>query len=172
MPKDKAAELTDLAQDFHARLINPGCINSVHSGINSAGLATDDTSSDSSRQQASTRTSEEHSETSATSQSSDSDDRDDQNYSFNDQRAPDDNTTIEINALGKIKGFVLLGVKGAKRLRGARTRLAQIDTETYKDDDSFFDEMAVQFKKLRGCMRYFFSIWAFGSCQLVVVSAL
>lgn len=79
-------------------------------------------------------------------------------------------TAVNINPSSRINGFVLFGVKGSRRLRPARTRLAQIDTRIYKDDDSFFDEMAVQFKKLRGGFRYLFSIWAFGSCQTVVVS--
>lgn len=79
-------------------------------------------------------------------------------------------TAVNINPSSRINGFVLFGVKGSRRLRSARTRLAQIDTRIHKDDDSFFDEMAVQFKKLRGGVRYLFSIWAFGSCETVVVS--
>lgn len=80
-------------------------------------------------------------------------------------------TAVNINPSSRIDGFVLFGVKGSRRLHPARTRLAQIDTRIHKDDDSFFDEMAVVFKRLRGGVRYLFSIWAFGSCQTVVVSA-
>ena len=115
-------------------------------------------------------TSEAGSSTSATSQSSDQPDQNDQNGSLQLSEVPGDNATVEINASGLLRGFVLFGVKGAKRLRGGRTRLAQIDIQTCRDDDSFFDEMAVQFKKLRGCMRYLFSIWTFGSCDTVVVN--
>ena len=78
---------------------------------------------------------------------------------------------MDINEAGRLKGVILFAARGAQRLRAARIRLAQINSEVYTDDDSFFDEVVVQFRRLRGWMRYLFSIYTFESCQLVVVSA-
>lgn len=64
-----------------------------------------------------------------------------------------------------LTGFVLFGVHGSKRLQSACLRLAQIDVSIYKDDDSFFDEMTVQYKKLHGFIRWVLSIWVFSTCE-------
>ncbi|KAL2050853.1 hypothetical protein ABVK25_008914 [Lepraria finkii] len=52
-----------------------------------------------------------------------------------------------------LRGLILFGGLGAKRLRNARLRLAQIDVAIFIDDNSCFDEMMVRYKKLRGYMR-------------------
>lgn len=67
-------------------------------------------------------------------------------------------TAVSINPSSRLSGFVLYGVQGSKRLHPARTRMAQIDTRIHKDDDSFFDEMAIEYKRLHGGVRYLFSI--------------
>ena len=77
-------------------------------------------------------------------------------------------TAIEIMPSSKMTGFVLFGVHGSKRLQSAYLRLAQIDVAG-KDDDSFFDEMIVQYKKLRGFLRRNFSIWIFHTCDFIRV---
>ena len=76
---------------------------------------------------------------------------------------------LDIIPLSKQKGFVLFGVQGAKRLQPARIRLSQIDVENCKDDDGFFDELAVEFRKLRGFFRWALSIWQFRTCDFIVV---
>lgn len=68
-----------------------------------------------------------------------------------------------------LTGFVLFGVHGSKRLQSACLRLAQIDVSIYKDDDSFFDEMTVQYKKLHGFIRWVLSIWVFSTCESEMV---
>ena len=78
-------------------------------------------------------------------------------------------TTIAIVPSSNLTGFVLFGVLGSKRLQNARLRLAQIDVALFKDDDSFFDEMNVQYKKLRGFLRRTFSVWVFHTCNFIMV---
>lgn len=81
----------------------------------------------------------------------------------------DKDVALNIIPPGHLKGFVLFGVHGSKRLRPGKVRMAQIDVELYKDDDSFFDELVSQYKKLRGYMRWLFSIWCFRTCELIMV---
>ena len=76
---------------------------------------------------------------------------------------------LDINPPSQLKGFILFGAQGAKRLQPASPRLTQIDVEACKDDDGFFDELAVQFGKLRGFFRRTFSIWQFRTCEFVMV---
>lgn len=78
-------------------------------------------------------------------------------------------TAVDIIPPSNLVGFVLFGVHGSKRLQNANLRLAQIDVAVYKDDDSFFDEMFVQYQKLRGFLRRIFSIWVFHTCEFVMV---
>ena len=112
---------------------------------------------------------------SATSEGSLSDQVEDEQDS-NDQITPDKgarppgrSVAIDIVRPSTLRGFILFGVLGAKRLRNSRLRLAQIDVAVFIDDDSFFDEMTVQYKKLRGYMRWIFSIWQFRTCEFVMV---
>ncbi len=111
-----------------------------------------------------------------TSDNESSEQQDEDAESNNDRKrgepTPNENkcVAIDIDPPSKLKGFVLFGVQGSKRLQPARTRLAQIDIEVYKDDNTFFDEMAVQYTKLRGLIRGLFSIWGFRSCELISVS--
>ncbi|KAL6722351.1 hypothetical protein ACLMJK_001458 [Lecanora helva] len=74
---------------------------------------------------------------------------------------------VDIEPPRQLKGFVLFGVLGARRLHAAKTRLAQIDVEAFSDDDSFFDELYVQYKRLRGFFRWTFSIWQFRTCEFI-----
>lgn len=78
-------------------------------------------------------------------------------------------TTVEIIPSSNMTGFVLFGVYGSKRLQSAGLRLAQINVAVYRDDDSFFDEMTVQYRKLRGFFRRIFSIWLFHTCEFIMV---
>ena len=85
---------------------------------------------------------------------------------------PNKEVALNIVPPSQLKGFVLFGVHGSKRLRRGKTRMAQIDVETHTDDDSFFDELVVQYKALRGYMRWIFSIWCFRTCEFVMVHTL
>ena len=77
---------------------------------------------------------------------------------------------MDITPPSKLEGYVLFGVQGSKRLRPVKTRLTQIDVGVYQDDDRFFDELVVQYMKLRGYLRWIFSIWAFRSCEFIRAS--
>ena len=79
-------------------------------------------------------------------------------------------SSIEIVPPSKMRGYIIFGVQGARRLYCLRTRIAQIDMAIIKDDDSFFDDLRVQYKKLRGYCRYVFSIWVFRTCEFNMVS--
>ncbi len=58
------------------------------------------------------------------------------------------NIAVDIVPVSRMAGFVLFGVSTSKRLQSARLRLAQIDVEVLNDDDSLFDELINQYKKL------------------------
>ena len=104
-----------------------------------------------------------------TSEGDSSDPPDDESGSRKHHGASDTSTAVEIVPLNSMTGFVLFGVHGSKRLQNACLRLAQIDVAVYKDDDSFFDEMSVQYRKLRGFLRRVFSIWVFQTCEFIMV---
>ena len=82
---------------------------------------------------------------------------------------PGTGVALDIIGPNRLKGFVIFAVQGAKRLQDVRTRLAQIDVELHRDDDSFFNEMKVQYQILRGSLRRVFSIWTFMTCEFVEV---
>ena len=105
----------------------------------------------------------------ATSEGDSSDQPDDEAGSRKNHDASATSTAVEIMPLSNLTGFVLFGVHGSKRLQNACLRLAQIDVTVYKDDDSFFDEMTVQYRKLRGFLRRVFSIWVFQTCEFIMV---
>lgn len=77
----------------------------------------------------------------------------------------DGELAVSIVPQSRMKGFVLFAVYGGQRLRPGRLGLAQIDIRRYSDDDSFFTEMAVQYKRLRGFFRWHFSIYKFHACS-------
>ena len=104
-----------------------------------------------------------------TSEGGSSDQPDDESGSRKDHDASDTSTAVEIVPPSSLTGFVLFGVHGSRRLQNAFLRLAQIDVAVYKDDDSFFDEMTVQYRKLRGFLRRFSSIWVFQTCEFIMV---
>ena len=85
----------------------------------------------------------------------------------NDAR-PQKDVTIDIQKLSEMKGFILFGVHGSRRLQRPRIRMVQIDVEQ-KDDDGFFNEITQEYKKLRGYMRWIFSIWSFHTCEFIRV---
>ncbi|CAD6590990.1 MAG: hypothetical protein ASARMPREDX12_004879 [Alectoria sarmentosa] len=107
----------------------------------------------------------------ATSESGSSDQPDDETGSRKDIDPPGTSIMIDIVPPSDLNGFVLFGVHGSKRLQSACLRIAQIDVSVYKDDDSFFNEMTVQYKKLRGFLRLVFSIWVFHTCPQEIPSA-
>ncbi len=78
-------------------------------------------------------------------------------------------TAVDIVPPSNLTGFVIFGVHGSKRLQSAYLRLAQIDVVVYNNDDSFFDEMALQYRNLRGFLRRAFSVWVFHTCEFVMV---
>ncbi len=84
-------------------------------------------------------------------------------------KGTDSGTAVDIVPPSNLTGFVIFGVHGSKRLQSACLRLAQIDVVVYNDDDSFFDEMALQYKKLRGFLRRVFSVWVFHTCEFMMV---
>lgn len=77
-------------------------------------------------------------------------------------------TVVDIVPSSSFTGFVLFGVHGSQRLQSAYLRLAQIEVSD-KDDDEFFDEMIVEFRRLRGFIRRTFSIWVFHTCEFIMV---
>lgn len=83
--------------------------------------------------------------------------------------SPDKDVAVSIVPESRLKGFLLFGIHGSKRLQPGKIRLAQIDVEVHRDDDSFFDEIVMQYKKMRGYMRWIFSIWCFRTCEFIVV---
>ena len=105
----------------------------------------------------------------ATSEDDSSDQPDDEADSRNNPNASATSTAVDIVPLSNLTGFVLFGVHGSKRLQNACLRLAQIDVAVYNNDDSFFDEMTVQYGKLRGFLRRVFSIWIFETCEFIMV---
>ena len=105
----------------------------------------------------------------ATSEGDSSDQPDDEAGAHKDDDASATSTAVEIVPLSNLTGFVLFGVRGSKRLQSVCLRLAQIDVAVYKDDDSFFDEMTVQYRKLRGFLRRVFSVWVFQTCEFIMV---
>ncbi|KAK3171634.1 hypothetical protein OEA41_003718 [Lepraria neglecta] len=114
------------------------------------------------------RSSSVTSEGSLSDQAEDEQGSDDQITPDKGARPPGRSVAVDIVRPSTLRGFILFGVLGAKRLRNARLRLAQIDVAIFIDDDSFFDEMMVQYKKLRGYMRWIFSIWQFRTCEFVM----
>ena len=105
----------------------------------------------------------------ATSEDDSSDQPDDEADSRKNPNASATSTAVDIVPLSNLTGFVLFGVHGSKRLQNACLRLAQIDVAVYNNDDSFFDEMTVQYGKLRGFLRRVFSIWIFETCEFIMV---
>ena len=105
----------------------------------------------------------------ATSEIGSSDQSDDEAGSGKKTNPSSAGTAVDIVPPSKLTGFVLFGVYGSKRLQSACLRLAQIDVVVHNDDDSFFDEMVVQYQKLRGFFRRVFSIWVFHTCDFIMV---
>lgn len=99
------------------------------------------------------RSSSATSESSLSDQAEDEQDSDDQMTPDKGARPPGRGVAVDIVRPSTLRGLILFGVLGAKRLRNARLRLAQIDVAIFIDDDSYFDEMMVRYKKLRGYMR-------------------
>ncbi len=93
-------------------------------------------------------------------------DNDDISKKGMDPSAP--NTAVDIVPPSNFTGFILFGVHGSQRLQSAYLRLAQIDVLD-KDDDGFFDQMIVEFGRLRGFLRRTFSIWVFHTCEFIKV---
>lgn len=104
------------------------------------------------------RSSPATSDTGCSSPPSDNADGDDDGLSEQEKDPSGDIVAVEIVPPSKLNGYVLFGVQGSKRLRSSKTRLTQIDLHVCKDDDTFFDEMKVQYKELRGYLRWIFSI--------------
>jgi len=130
-------------------------------------------SSQVSRSQSSdSRSSPSTTDTGFSSPPSDNAEGDDNGSSEQEHDASDDVVTVDIVPPSKLNGYILFGLQGSKRLHSSKTRLAQIDVNVCKDDDSFFDEMKVQFQLLRGHIRWIFSIWIFQACEFVMVCSM
>ncbi len=115
------------------------------------------------------RSSPATSDTGCSSPPSDNAECDDDGLSEQEKDHSDNVVAVNIVPPSKLIGYVLFGVEGSKRLRSSKTRLTQIDLNVCKDDDSFFDEMKVQYKELRGYLRWTFSIWVFHTCEFIMV---
>lgn len=63
---------------------------------------------------------------------------------------------------------VLFGVQGPRRT----LELAQIDALEHNQDKAFFAQVRQEYKKRRGLLRYWFSIWRFNHCIFVEVYVL
>ena len=70
------------------------------------------------------------------------------------------NTSTTANKL-----VVLFGVKGNRRT----LELAQIDITKNTDDDSFFGDLRREYRRLRGFLRYWLSVWQLRHCDFVKV---
>ena len=61
--------------------------------------------------------------------------------------------------------FVFFTVQGSRRT----LELAQIKVGQQVDDGAFFEEVRIQYKKKRGFLRYWLSVWQLKDCELVKV---
>lgn len=61
--------------------------------------------------------------------------------------------------------FVFFTVQGSRRT----LELAQIEVGQQVDDGAFFEEVRTQYKKKRGFLRCWFSVWQLKDCQLIRV---
>ena len=78
------------------------------------------------------------------------------------QQSPHNNITMPQSN----EKVVLFGVKGARRT----LELAQIDTLKHNEDEIFFQSLKKEYRRLRGILRYWFSIWRLRHCDFVKVS--
>jgi hypothetical protein len=67
------------------------------------------------------------------------------------------------NAPVKITGYVFLGVK-----RGDENRVAEINVHGLGDDE-FFEALRVEYYKMKGYLRRYFSIWRYKHCDFFMV---
>ena len=74
-------------------------------------------------------------------------------------------TQISIEMPEIDQALVLFGVKGPRRT----LELAQIDTLRHGQDGLLFWTLGKEYKKLRGALRYWFSIWRLSHCDFVKV---
>ncbi|MCJ1459964.1 hypothetical protein MMC28_010343 [Mycoblastus sanguinarius] len=72
-------------------------------------------------------------------------------------------TQISIEMPEIDQALVLFGVKGPRRT----LELAQIDTLRHGQDGLLFWTLGKEYKKLRGALRYWFSIWRLSHCDFV-----
>lgn len=63
--------------------------------------------------------------------------------------------------------WVLFGVQKNR----PTLKLAQLNTENYKDDDAFFQALKKKYRKRRGFWKTWFSIWRLSYCDFVKVIA-
>ena len=78
------------------------------------------------------------------------------------------NPAISISMPQMSESRVLFGVKGPRRT----LELAQIDTAQYNQDEAFFAQMKKEYRKHRGSLRYWLSLWQFNHCDFVQVHML
>ena len=81
-------------------------------------------------------------------------------------RSSQPNTQTNIIMPQSNESVVLFGVKGTRRT----LELAQINTLEHKEDEVFFQSLKKEYRRLRGVLRYWFSIWRLKHCDFVKVS--
>jgi hypothetical protein len=67
------------------------------------------------------------------------------------------------SALVKITGYVFLGVR-----RGDENRVAEINVHGL-GDDQFFEALRVEYYKMKGYLRRYYSIWRYKHCDFFMV---
>ena len=60
---------------------------------------------------------------------------------------------------------VLFAVQGARRT----LELAHINVDQKVDDEAFFHNIRIRYKKKRGFLRYWLSIWQLNDCEMAMV---
>jgi hypothetical protein len=73
---------------------------------------------------------------------------------------------VNLNAGVSPELYVLFGVQGKRRT----LELAQIEVKEDKDDKAFFQDIRQEYRRLRGFLRYWLSIWQLRHCDFVKVS--
>ena len=82
-----------------------------------------------------------------------------------DRTPPNIDNSVGVSVSGAEKFFILFGVQGPRRT----LELDQIDCESCSSDQKFFRELRQRYPKLRGYLRWIFSVWRFRTCDFVKV---
>ena len=82
-----------------------------------------------------------------------------------DRAPPGVDNSVGVHVSSAEKLFILFGVQGPRRT----PELDQIDYGSCSSDREFFHELHQRYPKLRGYLRWIFSVWRFRTCEFVKV---